>query len=277
MLGQALSESLKTQILVENKGGGHGFVGISEAARAPADGYTLLMASIGTFGINPSLHERIPYDPNKDFAPIGLITRTPVVLVVNPSILPVRTVPELVAHLKARPGKVNYASAGSGGTSQMVPEYFKFQTGTFMTHIPYKGESAALGDVIAGQVELMFTTLLNVSPHLKTGKLRMLAVTTAERLADFPDVPTMAEGLKQKDFEVVAWQALYAPAGTPPEIVNRLAAEVDAALKAPTMVKRLAELGALPGQGSPEHLARFQRLEQDKWRKVIQAAKIKPD
>jgi putative tricarboxylic transport membrane protein len=277
VLGQALSEALKTNIVVDNKPGAHGFVGVSEAARAPADGYTLLMASIGTIAINPSLHEKLPYEPNADFAPIGVVTRTPVVLVINPSVLPVNSVPELVAHLKAHPGKVNYGSAGSGGTSHLVPEYFKFRTGTFMTHIPYKGESAAISDLMAGQVHLMFTTLINAVPHLKSGRLKLLAVTTEQRLADMPEVPTVAEGIKQKDFAAVSWQALYAPAATPKEIVNRIAVEVDAALKSPAMTKRVAELGALPGYGSPDQLARYQRAEQDKWRKVIQTAKIKPD
>ncbi|MBU3738136.1 MAG: tripartite tricarboxylate transporter substrate binding protein [Rhodoferax sp.] len=277
VLAQALAESLKTSFVVENRAGGHGFVGITEVVKAQPDGYTLLMASIGTIGINPGLHAKLPYDANADFEPIGVITRTPVVLVVNPKNLPVSSIPELITYLKSRPGKVNYASAGAGGSSHLIPEYFKHLTGTSMMHVPYKGESAALADVMGGQVDLMFSTLLNAVPHLKSGRLRLLAVSTGQRLQEFPDVPTMAEGLLQKDFEVVAWQALYAPANTPPEIVKRLAAAVESALKAPAMVKRMAELGALPGQASPEHLAKFQRSEQERWKSVIQVANIKAD
>jgi tripartite-type tricarboxylate transporter receptor subunit TctC len=278
VLGQALAESLQANVVVDNKPGAHGFVGVAEATRAAADGYTLLMASIGTISINPGLHEKLPYDPNKDLAPVALVSSTPVVVVTNPSALPgVNTVRELVAHLKAHPGKVNYGSAGSGGTSHLVPEYFKFRTGTFMTHIPYRGESAALSDLLAGQVQLMFTTLINAAPHIKSGKLKLIAVTSEQRLPELPDVPTVAEGLGQKDFAATSWVALYAPAATPREIVNRLAMAVDAILKSPAMVKRLAELGGVAGHGVPDELARFQRAEQDKWLKVIRTAKIKAD
>lgn len=278
VLGQALAESLQANIVVDNKPGAHGFVGVGEATRATADGYTLLMASIGTISINPGLHEKLPYDPNKDLAPVALVSLTPVVVVTNPSALPgVNTVRELVAHLKAHPGKVNYGSAGSGGTSHLVPEYFKFRTGTFMTHIPYRGESAALSDLLAGQVQVMFTTLINAAPHIKSGRLKLIAVTSEQRLPELPDVPTVAEGLGHKDFAATSWVALYAPAATPREIVNRLATAVDAILKSPAMVKRLADLGGVPGHGKPDELARFQRAEQDKWLKVIRTAKIKAD
>jgi tripartite-type tricarboxylate transporter receptor subunit TctC len=278
VLGQALAESLQANVIVDNKPGAHGFVGVGEATRAAADGYTLLMASIGTISINPGLHEKLPYDPNRDLAPVALVSRTPVVLVTHPSALPgVNDARELVAYLKAHPGKVNYGSAGSGGTSHLVPEYLKFRTGTFMTHIPYRGESAALSDLLAGQVQVMFTTLINAAPHIKSGRLKLIAVTSEQRLPELPDVPTVAEGLGLKDFAATSWQALYAPAATPREIINRLAAAVDAILKSPAMVKRLADLGALPGHGVPDELARFQRAEQDKWLKVIRAAKIKAD
>ena len=277
VVGQAIGESLKTTVIVENKAGAHGFIGVTEAAKASADGYTLMMASIGTMAINPRLHEKIPYDANKDFAPVSLVVTVPIVVVINPQALPVQTIPEFVAYLKANPGKVNFASAGNGGSSHLVPEYFKFQTGTAMTHIPYKGSGPAIADVVAGQVQLMFDTLLTSTPFVKSGKLRMLAVTTAQRLSDYPDVPTMGEALGMSDFEASSWYALYAPAGTPPEIVKRLSAEVDAALKKPAVAKRLTDLGAVPTGGSPEKLAAFQRNEQDKWGKVIVAARVKPE
>ena len=277
VVGQAIGESLRTTVVVENRAGAHGFIGVTEAARSPADGYTLMMASIGTMAINPRLHEKIPYDANRDFAPVSLVVTVPIVVVVNPQALPVQTIAEFVAYLKANPGKVNFASAGSGGSSHLVPEYFKYRTGTFMTHIPYKGSGPAIADVVAGQVQVMFDTLLTSTPFVKSGKLRMLAVTTSQRLADYPDVPTMAQALGMKDFEASSWYALYAPAGTPPNVVNRLSAEVDAALKRPAVARRLTDLGAVPVGGPPEKLAAFQRAEQAKWGKVIQAAKVKPE
>ena len=277
VVGQAIGEALKTPVLVDNKSGAHGFIGVTEAAKSPADGYTLMMASIGTMGINPRLHEKIPYDANKDFAPVSLVVTVPIVVVANPTVLPVQTIAELVTYLKANPGKVNFASAGTGGSSHLVPEYFKYRTGTVMTHVPYKGSGPAIADVVAGQVQLMFDTLLTSTPFVKSGRLKMLAVTTAQRLADYPDVPTVGEALGMKDFEASSWYALYAPAGTPPELVLRLSAEVDSALKNPAVAKRLTDLGAVPVGGTPDKLAAFQRAEQDKWGKVIQVARIKAE
>jgi tripartite-type tricarboxylate transporter receptor subunit TctC len=277
VLGQAIGEALKAPVVIENKAGAHGFVGVAEAARSPADGLTLLMASIGAIAVNPKLYEKVPYDLNTDFAPISLVAVTPVVMVTNPQRLPMTTLPEFVAYLKAHPGKVNFASAGTGGTSHLVPEYFKFRTGTFMTHIPYRGESAAIADVVAGQVDLMFSTLVNAAQQVKSGRLRLLAVTSAERLADYPDVPTVAQALHLRDFEALSWVALYAPAATPPDIIRRLAAEVDAALRSPAVAQHFAELGAVAVGGPSAKLAAFQRAEQEKWGKVILAAKIKAD
>ncbi len=201
----------------------------------------------------------------------------PIAIVINPVVLPVKNIDEFVAHVKAHPGKVNFSSAGNGGSSHLVAEYFKFRTGTFMTHIPYKGEAPATADVVSGQVHLMFDTMVSSTPHVKSGKLRMIAVTTRERLADYPQVPTVAEALKLKDFEASSWAALFAPAGTPPEIVRRISAEVDAALKTPAVANRLKDLGAVPVGGPPERLGSFHRAEQDKWGAVIKAANIKPD
>ncbi|MBC7648354.1 MAG: tripartite tricarboxylate transporter substrate binding protein [Vitreoscilla sp.] len=277
VVGKAIGKALKTPVVVENKAGGHGFIGVGEAAKAPADGYTLMMASIGTMAINPRLHEKIPYDANADFAPVSLVVTVPIVVVVNPLVLPVDAMPALVKYLKANPGKVNFASAGNGGSSHLVPEYFKYRTGTFMTHIPYKGSSPALADLVAGQVQLMFDTLLTSTPFVKSGKLKMIGVTTAQRLPQHPDVPTLAESLGIKDFEASSWYALYAPAGTPPEIVKRLSAEVDTALKLPAVARRLTELGALPVGGTPGKLEAHQNAKQSKWAAVIQAAKIKVD
>ena len=253
-LGHALATSLGVQIIVENKGGGRGFVGMTDAARSPADGYTLVMTSIGAMAINPRLYDKLPYDSEKDFAPVSLVVTVPIALVVNPNVLPVADIDALVRFLRANPGKVNYASAGSGGSSHLVPEYFKFRTSTFITHIPYQGTGPAVGDLVAGHVHLMFDTLLTSSPFIKSGKLRMLAVTTAQRLPQYADVPTIAESLDLKDFEASSWFALYAPAGTPPEIVKRLSTEVAEALKQPAVAQRLTDLGALPVGSTPQEL-----------------------
>jgi len=277
VVGQALSAKLGVPFIVENKAGGRGFVGTSDAAKAPADGYTLLVSSIGAMAINPRLYEKLPYDSVKDFAPVSLLVTVPIVVVVNPEVLPVRDAQDLVRFLKANPGKVNYASAGSGGSSHLVAEYFKFRTGTFMTQIPYRGTGPAASDLVAGHVHIMFDTLLTSTPFVKSGKLRMLAVTTTTRLSDYPDVPTVAEALRMKDFEASSWFAMWAPAGTPAEIVRRLSSEAAIALKQPEVAQRLTELGAVPVGSSPQELASFQSAEQDKWGKVIQRANIKPD
>ena len=277
VIGQAIGESMKVPVIVDNKAGAHGFIGVSEAAKAQPDGYTLMMASIGTMAINPRLHEKIPYDANKDFAPVSLVVTVPIAVVANTQVLPVQSIAELVSYLKANPGKVNFASAGNGGSSHLVPEYFKYRTGTAMTHVPYKGSGPAIADVVAGQVQLMFDTLLTSTPFVKSGRLKMLAVTTAERLPEYPDVPTMGEALGMKDFEASSWYALYAPAGTPPDVVKRLSMEVDNALKKPAVAKRLTDLGAIPVGGAPEKLAAFQRAEQEKWGKVIQVARVKAE
>ncbi|XAH21996.1 tripartite tricarboxylate transporter substrate binding protein [Xylophilus sp. GW821-FHT01B05] len=277
LIGQALGEALKTPVFVENKAGAHGFIGGAEAARAPADGYTLLVASTGAAVINPLLHKSIPYDPLRDFRPVSLLISVPIVVMVNTLAQSPQTLQALVAKAKEQPGRVNYASAGNGGSSHLVAEYFKYRTRTAMTHIPYRGEAPAAADVAAGQVDLMFNTLVSTLPHVRSGKVRMLATTGRERLPDYPDMPTVAEALRLMDFEASSWAALYAPAGTPADIAARLSAEVDAVLKGPGVAQRLRELGAVPMGGAPERLAALQRAELDKWRGVIQAAGIKPD
>jgi len=277
VIAQALGESLKTSVIVDNKSGAHGFIGAVDAAKSPADGYTLFMASTGTIAINPKLHAKMPYDPNRDFTPVSLLLTVPIAVVVNPQALKANSLDELVAYAKANPGKVNYASAGNGGSSHLVGEYFKYRTGTFLTHIPYRGQAPAIADVVAGQVHVMFDTLFSSTPHIRSGKLKVLAVATRERLPEYPNVPTVAEALKLSDFEASSWSALYAPAGTPPEIVRRIASEIDAALKTPTVAQRFKDLGAIPVGGTPERLAAFQLAEQKKWGDVIKAANVKPD
>lgn len=276
-IGQALGESLKTPVVIDNRAGAHGFIGGAEAARAPADGYTLLVASTGAVAINPVLFDKMPFDPVRDFTPVSQLISVPIVVMVNARALPVTDLRGLVAYAKSNPGQVNFASAGNGGSSHLVGEYFKYRTGTSMTHIPFRGEAPATEAVLAGQVDLMFNTLVSTLPHVKSGRVRILATTTRERLPELPDVPTVAEALKLNDFEASSWTALYAPAGTPPEIVQRISREVDAALKTPQVAKRLQELGAVPVGGGPARLAELQAKEQAKWAKVIKAAGVKPE
>jgi tripartite-type tricarboxylate transporter receptor subunit TctC len=276
IVGHALGEALKTSVIVDNKPGGHGFIGGLQVARAQPDGYTLLVGSTGSTAINPKLHENMPYHATRDFSPISLMLTVPIVLMVNPQ-LPVKTVPELVAYLKRNPGKVNYASAGNGASSHLTGEYFKYVTGTSMTHIPYKGQAPAIADVVAGHAQVMFDTLVSSTPHLRSGKLVALGVTSRTRLAEYPDLPTVAEALNLREFEASSWSAMHAPAGTPKEIVTRLSAEIAALLKTPAIAKRIADLGGVPVGSTPEQLAEFQRSEEEKWGKVIQVAKIKAD
>lgn len=277
VIGQGMAEDLKTSIVIENKGGAHGFIGASEVARSKADGYTLMMASIGTMSINPGLYSKMPYDPVAHFEPLSLVLTVPIVLVANPSKITANTVPELVQYLKSNPHKVNYASAGAGGSSHLVPEYFKFRTQTEMAHIPYKGAGPAVSDLVAGQVDLMFDTLLTSTPFVNSGKLKMLAVTTRERLPQYPNVPTVSEVLKMPDFEASSWYAMYAPKGTDAQIVSMLSESIDRVLKQPAIVTRMAELGALPAGGKPDVLRDYQQREQVKWQQVIKAAEIKPN
>lgn len=277
LVGQHMAKQFGQSVVVDNKPGAHGFIGAQDAARAAPDGYTIMMASIGTMAINPKLYSKLPYDANKDFVPVSLVTTVPIVLVVNASQVPVNNTKGFVQYLKQNPGKVNYGSAGTGGSSHLVPEYFKFRTGTDMLHVPYKGSSPAVQDLVGGTVQVMFDTLLTATPHVKSGKLKMLATTTAQRLPQYPDVPTVAEELGLSDFEASSWYALYAPAGTPDKIVQKLAASVNDALAQPDIKARMNELGAVPVGGAPSKLATFMKAEQDKWGKVIQGAGIKAD
>jgi tripartite-type tricarboxylate transporter receptor subunit TctC len=277
VIGQALGEALRTPVVIENRAGAHGLMGGAEAARAPADGYTLLVASTGAVVINPVLYEKMPYDPLLDFTPVSHLIDVPIVVMASTQALPVKTLQDLVAYATANPGKLNFSSAGNGGSSHLVAEYFKYRTGTTMTHVPFKGEAPATEAVVAGHVHLMFNTLVSTLPQMKSSRVRVLATTTRERLPELPNVPTVAEALGLKDFEASSWTALYAPAGTAAEIVRRISAEVDAALKTSAVARRLKELGALAVGGAPEQLAQLQHTELGKWRKVVKAGGVKAD
>jgi tripartite-type tricarboxylate transporter receptor subunit TctC len=274
-VGQEMTKTWGQQVVVENRPGAGGNIGSEAAAKSPADGYTLLMGTVGTHGINPSLYKKLPYDAVKDFAPITLATSGPNILVVHPS-LPAKSVKELIAYAKANPGKLNFASSGNGTSIHLCGELFKTKTGVQMTHVPYKGSAPALTDLIGGQVQLMFDNMPSAWPHVKTGKLRALAVTTAKRSQTAPDLPTIAES-GVPGFDATSWFGLLAPAGTPKEIVTKLNKEAVRILKMPEVKERLLAQGAEPVGNSPEQFAAHIKAEIEKWRKVVEASGAQVD
>jgi hypothetical protein len=274
IVAQKLGERMKRSVIVENKAGGNGAIGSDYVAKAAPDGYTILFGYIATHGINPAL-QKLPYDAVRDFAPISMLAEAQGVLVVNPK-LPAKTVKELVDAAKAKPGSINYASAGNGTAPHISAEMFKQMTGIDMLHVPYKGSGPAVTDTIAGQTQVMFPSLVAAAQHIKAGQLRGLAVTGKSRSALFPELPTVAEA-GVKGFEVTQWYALFAPAKTPKDIVAKLNAEVVAVMKDPDTIKRFAAQGAEPETSTPEALGKFVEAEIAKWKKVISAAKITAD
>ena len=275
LMAQRLADAIGQPIVVDNKPGAAGNIGSEAAAKSPNDGYNLFYGTIGTSGgINLALYPKLTYDPVKDFAPIALAHTLPNVLVVNQN-LPVKTVAELITWLKANPGKANYASSGNGGISHLGAELFKTMTGVQMTHVPYKGGAAALTDLIGGQVQLMFETAPNALVHYRAGKVRALGVSTAKRTATAPDLPTIGETVA--GYEVNTWTALYAPAGAPREVVQRLAAEMAKLQKTRDYAERLAQIGSDAPESSPEHLAAFMQSEIAKWGKIVRDTGAKVD
>jgi tripartite-type tricarboxylate transporter receptor subunit TctC len=272
-VAQPLAAAFGQQVLVDNRAGSSGLVGTHLVAKSPADGYTLL-AMANTFAVVPSLISNPGYDPLKDFAAVSLTCRVPQVLVVNPA-LPVRSVKELVALAKARPGEVSYASAGVGGTGHMAAELFNRHAGVKMLHVPYKGNAQAIIDVISGQVTMMFDQVSTSGPHIQSGKLRALAVTSLRRSPLFPKLPTISES-GVPDFEDITFNGLVAPAGTPREIVARLHAEVARAVRLPELSKRFLERGVeLAASASPEDFAASIRAEFVKKAKLAREAGIR--
>ena len=275
IIGQKLGPALGTTIVVENKPGAGGNVGSEFVARAAPDGYTILGGTISSHSINVSLYPKLPYDPVTSFQPITLIGTNPNILVV-PASSPYKSVQDVTAALKAKPGSLSYASAGNGTSQHLSAELYKFLAGIDMVHIPYKGSGPAIQDVMGGQVPMMFDTSVVAGPHIESGRLRALAVTSGKRASAFPNVPTMAES-GVPGYDVVSWQAIFAPAGTPKPIVDRLHAELAKILQDPEVRDRLAKLGLDPSGMTPAELTAFQRTEIDKWAKVIKAANIKID
>lgn len=275
IIAQKMSEDLGQQVIVQNVAGAGGNLGADNVARADADGYTILMGTVATHALNPLILKSTPYDAEKDFAPISLLVVVPNVLVVNPS-LPAKNVEELLALLKGAPDQYSYASSGNGTPLHLSGELFKSMAGVEMVHIPYKGAGPALNDVIANQVPIMFDNLPSSSGHIKAGTLRALAVTTKERAASFPDVPTVAEsGIP--GYETYTWNALFAPAGTPPEVIARLNQSANTALKDPAVAERMKEFSATIVGSTPEELGAHVKAEIAKWTPVVRDAKVQMD
>ncbi len=265
-LGQKLSDALHQPVVIDNRGGGGGTLGAAVAAKAAPDGYTFFISTIA-HAIATSLYKQLPYDFEKDFIPITVIASVPNIVIVHPSV-PVNSVKELIDYAKANPGKLNYGSAGNGSTEHLSAELFKSMAGVQMTHVPYKGGAPMMTDLLGGQIQIAIETSGSALPHVRGGKVRALAVTTATRSPALPDVPTVSEaGLV--GYEMTTWYGILAPKGTPKEIVAKINQEVRAILKSPEMKKRLDEIGAEPGGISPDQFAAFIKSEIAKWAKLV--------
>ncbi|KQU78016.1 MULTISPECIES: tripartite tricarboxylate transporter substrate binding protein [unclassified Rhizobacter] len=279
-LAPELSRAFGQQFIVDNKPGAGGNVGAEQVAKSAPDGYTLLMGTVGTHGINQSLYPKLPFDPIKDFAPVTLVAGVPNVLVMNPAKAEaekINSVADLIRYAKAHPGKLNMASSGNGTSIHLSGELFKSMTGTFMLHFPYRGSGPALLDLIGGTMDLMFDNLPSAMPQIKAGKLKALAVTSAQRSAALPDVPTVAEAGPVKGFDASSWFGLLAPAGTPAEIVNRLQQESAKALGTPVLKERLLAQGAIPSGMPPAEFAAYIAAETKKWAQVVKVSGAKVD
>lgn len=273
-IGQQISQPLGQSVLVDNRPGAASNIGADLVAKSPADGYTLFMGTISTAN-NVTLYAKLPYDARKDFTGVVHITNTPFMLCTHPSI-PARSVKELVAFAKGRPGQMQYASAGAGSGAHLFMEYFRSRTAIDVQHIPYKGAVPAMTDVISGQVAFLFDNIVSMAPLHKAGKLRCLAVSSKRRAAIAADIPTVHES-GVTDYEADAWFGFFAPTGTPPAAIDRINAETNRALKLPAVRERLEGLGCEPVGGSPAAFATFFRNEVEKWGKVIRTAGIKLD
>jgi tripartite-type tricarboxylate transporter receptor subunit TctC len=273
--GQQLSESWRQPVVIENRPGAGGAIGMELAAKAPADGTTMVMGHIGTLAVNPALYRSLSYDPVRDFAPVTLVAMVPNVLVVGPAI-PSRSVAEFVALAKSKPGKLDYGSGGNGSAAHLAMEYFKLKAGVDLQHVPYKGTAPALTDLLGGQIAVILTGLPPVLQHVKSGKLRILGVASRERLAAFPEIPTIAES-GVPGFEATQWYGLLVPAATPKDIVAKIQRDTAAALRDPAVNERLASEGAEPVGNTPEQFGTFIRSEIELWGKVIRATGMKAE
>jgi tripartite-type tricarboxylate transporter receptor subunit TctC len=275
LVGTKLSEVMGQPFVFENRPGAGGNIAGDAAAKSPPDGYTLLMGNNSILATNAALYKNMPFDPVKDLDPVSLIAAQPNILVVHPSV-PAKNVKELIALAKARPGELNYASSGSGAAAHLAAELFKSMTGTQMAHIPYKGAAPALADVLAGQCQLIFATSLSVQPHIRSGRLRPLAVTTAKRARANPELPTIAEA-GVPGFEANTWHGIVVPARTPQPIVARLNTEINRVLQLPDVRERIEGLGGEILGGTPQQFAAYVQKEIPKWTKVVRESGAKAE
>lgn len=267
IVSQKLTASLGQPVVIDNRPGAGGLIGTELAAKAPPDGYTMLMGHIGTFGTNPSLYTKLPYDPIKDFVPVTVLARLTNILMVHPSV-PAKSVKELIALAKSKPGQLNYASSGNGSSQHLFMELFKTMAGVDMVHIPYKGSAPALTDLLAGQVSVMFDGTVSALPHVRAGKLRGLAVSSASRSAVALEVPTVAEA-GVPGFEANSWVGVLVPKGTRPEVAAKLHGEIVKVLRLPEVKENLLSKGAEPVGNTGDEFAAFVKAEIAKWAKVI--------
>lgn len=272
LVGQKMSEAWGQPVIVDNRAGAAGNIGTELASKSTPDGYTLIMGTAGTHGINVSLYRKLGWHPVKDFAPVSLVAMVPNIMVVNNG-LPVKSVKEFIAHVKANPGKLSYGSPGNGSTAHLSMELFKSMTGTNIVHIPYKGSAGVLADVMGGQIAVTIDNMPPYIPQVKAGKLRALAVSTAKRSSAMPELPSIAEA-GVSGYDSGAWFGLLAPAGTPKDVVAKLSAETARIIRLPDIHKRVSELGAEPVGGKPEEFAALIQSEIAKWAKVIKDAKV---
>lgn len=273
LLGQKMAEAWGQQVVPDNRPGANGIVALEHVARSAPDGYTLLMANLGPNAINPAVYAKLPYDAIKDFATITLTTLVPQVLVASPA-LPAKNIQELIALARANPGKINYGTGGNGSANHLAVELMASIAGVKLTAVPYKGDAPAMADAISGQVSMTLPTVLAATPHIKSGKLRPLAVTTKTRVASLPEVPTMQEA-GVPGYESVSWGGLMAPAGTPPAIVGKLHAEFARILKLPDVVERMEGLGSTVVGSGPAEFSAFLQAEIRKWDGVAKKAAIR--
>ena len=272
MLGEKLAQRLGQQFIIDNRGGANGNIGMELTAKSPPDGYTIVIATVGTWAVNPSLYKQMPYDPVKDFAPIMQVSSSPGVLVVHPSV-PVRNVRELIALAKSKPGKLDYGSSGVGGFGHISGALFCLMTKTEMVHIPYKSSAPSLTDLIAGQIQVLFNNAISTVPFIKSGQVRALAVTSLKRMQALPQLPTLDE-TGVKGYDNSSWSAVAAPAGTPKEIITKLNSELNQILRLPDIQEKNAAVGADAVGGSPEQFSEYLKSEIAKFARVVKEAKI---
>lgn len=272
LIGQKLQEQFGKSIIIENKPGGNGSIGAIAAARAEPDGYTIYLGGISTMSVAPALSENLPYDPNEDFAPVSLLSRQAILLMAAPE-FPASNLQDYIAAAKADPGGVSYATSGNGTSGHMAAELFQLAADVELNHIPYKGSSPALNDLMGSQLNSMFGTMLAAVPNVRSGAIKAIAVSGAERSVALPDVPTFAEqGLT--DYEPGSWNGIYVPAGTPPEVIDKLNAAIAVALDSQELADKLAADGSTPAHSTPAELSELMKAEQAKWKDVVERAGV---